>query len=50
MELALRRHVDHEVAADAGVAAEAAVGGEAAPLAEAGLGLTERVSDGRRSR
>ena len=42
MDLALGRHVDDEVAADAGVAAEPAVGGEPAPLAIARLRLAER--------
>ena len=42
MQLALGRHVDHEVAPDACVAAEPAVGGEPAAFAVARLGLAER--------
>ncbi len=47
VHLALGRHVDDEVATDAGVAAEPAAGGEAAAVAVALLGLAERASGGR---
>ena len=42
MQLALRRHVDDEVARDARMTPEAPVGGQARSFAVAGLGLAER--------